>query len=86
LNHTPQRGTNEGNAADDALMVDQGSLCVLTCSCGKSNKLISHASMNLRRRFADGIEYPENEEKTKCQEETEQGEPEGGRETHGYDS
>jgi len=37
--------------------------------------------MNLTRRFAHGIEYPENEEETKCQEETEQGEPEGGRET-----
>jgi hypothetical protein len=24
LNHTPQRGANEGNAADDALMVNQG--------------------------------------------------------------
>jgi len=24
LNHTPQRGANEGNAADGALMVDQG--------------------------------------------------------------
>jgi hypothetical protein len=24
LNHTPQRGAKEGNAADDALMVDQG--------------------------------------------------------------
>jgi hypothetical protein len=37
--------------------------------------------MNLRRRFTHGIEYPENEEKTKCQEETEQGEPEGRCET-----
>jgi hypothetical protein len=24
LTHTPQGGANEGNAADDALMVDQG--------------------------------------------------------------
>jgi hypothetical protein len=39
--------------------------------------------MNLRRRFAHGIEYPENEEKTECQEETEQSEPEGRCETNG---
>jgi hypothetical protein len=33
LTHTPQGGGNEGNAADDALMVDQGGPSCLTSLC-----------------------------------------------------
>jgi hypothetical protein len=54
--------------------------CVLTYPGRKSKKNLC-SLVNSRRRFAHGIEHPENQEKTKLQEKAAQSELESGFET-----
>jgi len=46
MSNTPQGGAIEGNAADDALMVDQGLLFPLTTRCYRTTPDKSHANKN----------------------------------------